>query len=112
MTPAEDAQKGFAGETVVYTINCLNVGDPNDITLSLSAHTWDIQVSALSFTLGTGESVEVTVSVTIPEGATGESETVTVNATGLGGSTASTVLTTTAESGMIFLPLVMDIAAP
>jgi N-acetylneuraminic acid mutarotase len=112
LTPATAALSGAPGDVVTYNLTLVNTGNGEDtVTLALAGNLWVTELPVASFTLAAGESVAVTVLVTIPADAVdGATDAVTVTATSEGGPTASSELTTTAvivppEGFIIFLPI-------
>jgi uncharacterized membrane protein len=112
LTPAEDAKVGLPGAIVPYTLTLSNLGNALDVvTLAPSDNLWLVSLPAGPIDLLAGESVVVTVEVTIPADAVNqEFDFVTITATSTGGDVATSGLKTTAfveETGyFLSLPLV------
>jgi hypothetical protein len=111
LAPATDAKAGTPGSMVMYVLQLTNTGDITD-TFDLavgSVEGWLVDLSAIEFTLGAGETAEVTVHVTVPAGAVqGDGDVTTVAATSQGddSAVATSVLTTTVVFPKIFLPVI------
>jgi uncharacterized membrane protein len=82
IAPDTAADSGDPGEVVVYDLTVTNMGNsPDTISLSLAGNEWDTELSADSVGLLPGESIDVTVAVTIAADAMGgETDMVTVTA--------------------------------
>jgi len=113
LTPTDAALSGEPGDTVGYTLTLTNLGNVIDIfEITFQANEWDVLLPLNSFELAVGESVDVSVHVTIPANATdGDTDTVTITATSTGGTdvSANALLTTTAEveEFFIYLPVAL-----
>ena len=112
ITPAEAANTGLPGETVIYTLLVTNTGSvANTFAVTFSGNAWDVDLGDDSLELGAGEGADLVVNVTIPANAeNGDDDAVTVSAAGLGGVADSSVLTTTAliPTKFVYLPLAVD----
>jgi hypothetical protein len=110
IAPDTAADSGDPGEVVVYDLTVTNMGNsPDTISLSLAGNEWDTELSADSVGLLPGESIDVTVAVTIPADAMGgETDMVTVTAVSDNDANAMSTaeLTTTANAiyGIDMLP--------
>ena len=72
LTPAADAKSGNPGTDVIYTLTLTNIGVVEDgFTLGVVS-TWTAAISPETVTLGSGESQEITVTVTIPPDGMGQ----------------------------------------
>lgn len=108
LTPAQAAQSGTPGSTVMYSLELTNTGNStNTFTAAFAGNTWDVQLMETSFELGAGESAELVVHVLIPaDAADGATDTVTIEVSGEGDVVATSELTTTAVYPRIYLPVV------
>jgi 2',3'-cyclic-nucleotide 2'-phosphodiesterase (5'-nucleotidase family) len=99
LTPAEAAQTGAPGDTVMYTLELTNTGSlSNTFEVTYTGNAWDVLLSETSIELGAGESAALDVTVTIAEDAEdGDMDVVTIEVNGDGGAMAASELTTTAE---------------
>lgn len=106
VTPPSDAQSGYPGATVSYTLNVTNAGNLADsFTIGLSGNAWTTSAPASVGPLAAGAIAQVTVDVTVPAGATaGDWDVVTVTATSIGDGlqSASATLTTTALAAPVY----------
>jgi uncharacterized membrane protein len=111
LEPATPNASGAPSATVEYILTLTNLGDATTAEVAASGNAWDVTLPVTSFDLEAGETVEVTVQVSIPAGAAdGDSDVASITATGLGGATAASELTTTAAVGtkFVYLPLVIN----
>ena len=104
LSPATAAQSGIPGDTVTYTLSVTNTGNTTDsFGFAASGNAWDVALP-MTITLNMGQSVNVQVTVEIPEGtAAGAVDVVTVVVTSANDPSATavydlTTLTTTADA--------------
>lgn len=95
LSPSTAAQSGLSGSAVVYTLTLSNTGKLAD-TYALSAEdaSWPTTVAPPTASLGSGEALSVTVTVTLPLMAASTFDVARVIAAGTG-VTATSALTTT-----------------
>jgi hypothetical protein len=110
LTPVTQEGEGRRGKVVEYLLTVTNNGEyTDDYSLTLVSG-WTAQLSTLSILdLAAGQSVQVTLSVTVPAGAsTGDSDeaTVTVCSATDPAVTDQATATTTAAGVRIYLPIV------
>ncbi len=112
LTPAADGQTDAPGATVTYTLTLTNSGNAADtFNLSVNGHVWVVTLPS-TVTVAAGDAVTLIVVVTIAADAVdGASDVVVVTAVSDGDptQTASSTLTTTAETGIVYLylPVIM-----
>ena len=110
LEPAEAAQTGLPGATLVYTLSLTNTGNTADtFDLSASGNAWEVSLSITQTTLGAGAGTEVAVQVAVPaEVLAGESDNASITATSQADPAASdsSLLTSTAEAvpGVLLVP--------
>jgi hypothetical protein len=105
--PVEYSLMGKPGEMRTSTLMLTNDGDENTFTLTHAGNLWSVVMPTSGCHLAVGESMAITVMVTIDAGAAnGDSDTVTITATGLGGALASAELTTVAAMPKVYLPVI------
>jgi hypothetical protein len=109
----EGALSGEFGTTVEYILTLTNTGNDTDtFEVAFEGNDWDVHLPETSFDLDAGESVDVSVHVTVPTGVEeGDFDLVTVTATSTADAekSASVELTTTAvapEFYYLFTPTV------
>jgi hypothetical protein len=88
------------GKSASFTVTVLNAGkNPDDYTISAAdEYNWDISLSESSFSLNSGESRSVDVTVTVPSTVTEKVlNAVTVTVSGASGKSASVVLRVTSS---------------
>ena len=106
---------GNPGTDVVYTLTLANVGSEDD-TYDVTADSgWAYSLSGASFAVTGGSSTPVSVTITVPPAAvTGDSDTAVITATSQtdGMVAATIVLTTTAGSEVLYMPLVFKPLPP
>jgi uncharacterized membrane protein len=111
LSPATDAKSGAPDEMVEYTLTLTNLGNVEDTFDLTWTGVWVVHLPVTQFTLAAGDSVSVTVHVTVPAGANdGEFDVSTITATSQGDAAQSdtSVLTTTAvvEEYLVYLPVI------
>jgi hypothetical protein len=102
ITPGTDAKSGQPGAVVFYSLNVTNSGvDPVDLTIPAPAsiNNWPVTVDPTAFSLASGASKTVVVTVAVPGAVTvGSMDVTTVRINGTGGEVGKAVLTTTAAA--------------
>lgn len=102
---------GNPGDDVIYTLTLSNVGSEDDTYDVTAASGWASSLSGTSFPVSSGSSTNVSVTITIPPAAmVSDSDTAVITATSQTDAmvSASVMLTTTAGSEIIYLPLIFQ----
>jgi uncharacterized membrane protein len=104
LEPEEGALYGDPDETVFYIMTLTNTGNILD-TLDLVAgeSDWDVHLPENGFELGAGESVDVSVQITVAADAlAGEFDSVTITATSVGNDSFSAISTLTTGANPVY----------
>jgi PKD repeat protein len=110
LAPYADAQSGYVGTSVTYTILVTNTGNTTDIYDMAITSTWGAQITTPIGPLTSGSRIFFTVVINIPRDAIdGSRNTATVAVTSWGDPmlTKKVILTTTARAYRLFLPVMI-----
>jgi uncharacterized membrane protein len=112
LEPASQAGSAAPGTAVEYVLTLTNLGNITDtFTLSYTGGLWEVALPVTTTLLGAGESLQVSVFVTIPlEAADGAIDVLTLTATSQGDmeTSAQALLTSSAAWYKTYLPLVFN----
>jgi uncharacterized membrane protein len=103
LEPEEGALYGDPDETVFYIMTLTNTGnilDTFDLVAGMSD--WDVHLPVNGFELGAGESVDVSVQITVAAALAGEFDSVTITATSVGNNSFSATSTLTTGANPVY----------